>query len=187
MAHRGTISSMSERSETNPHYKNLVLALNHAFNTGDLSSVDEILTPDFAERNMPPGPEGYKAAMRKVRAALAEPLSEVLGLVAEGSTIVLRVRLTGMHVGEIAGVTPTRRRVNVEQIHFYEGRDGRLATHQCIRDDLALLAQLGIRPGADQHADAKSRPIAREHLTTTRFTERRPAAIRWPSQRATVP
>ncbi|MFC5099733.1 ester cyclase [Kibdelosporangium philippinense] len=57
----------------------------------------------------------------------------------------LRVRLTGVHVGEIVGVAPTRRKVDVEQIHFYEGRDGRLATHHYIRDDLALLDQLGVR------------------------------------------
>lgn len=46
---------MSDRSGTNPRYKNLVLALNHAFNTGDLSGVDELLTPDFAERDILPG------------------------------------------------------------------------------------------------------------------------------------
>ncbi|ALG07219.1 ester cyclase [Kibdelosporangium phytohabitans] len=136
---------MSDRSAPNSRYKNLVLALNHAFNTGDLSTVDDLLTPDFAERDMPPGPEGYKTAIRELRAALAEPRSEVLGLVAEGSTVVLRVRLTGVHVGEIVGVAPTRRQVDVEQIHFYEGRDGRLATHHYIRDDLALLGQLGVR------------------------------------------
>jgi predicted ester cyclase len=136
---------MSDRSGVNARYKNLVLALNHAFNSGDLSGVDELLTPDFVERDMPPGPEGYKTAVRKLLAALAEPRSEVLGLIAEGSTVVLRVRLTGVHVGEFAGVPPTRRQVNVEQIHFYEGRDGRLATHHHIRDDLALLDQLGVR------------------------------------------
>jgi predicted ester cyclase len=136
---------MSDRSGANARYKNLVLALNHAFNSGDLSGVDELLTPDFVERNMPPGPEGYKNAVQKLRAALDEPRSEVLGLVAEGSTVVLRVRLTGVHVGEMVGVAPTRRQVNVEQIHFYEGRDGRLATHHFIRDDLALLDQLGVR------------------------------------------
>nr|CTQ95775.1 hypothetical protein [Kibdelosporangium sp. MJ126-NF4] len=136
---------MSDRSAPSSRYKNLVLALNHAFNTGDLSAVDDLLTPDFAERDMPPGPEGYRTAVLQLRAALAEPRSEVLGLVAEGSTVVLRVRLTGVHIGEIVGVAPTRRQIDVEQIHFYEGRDGRLATHHYIRDDLALLGQLGVR------------------------------------------
>jgi predicted ester cyclase len=136
---------MSDRSGANARYKNLVLALNHAFNSGDLSGVDELLTPDFVERDMPPGPEGYKEAVLRLRKALDEPRSEVLGLVAEGSTVVLRVRLSGVHVGEMVGVAATRRQVNVEQIHFYEGRDGRLATHHYIRDDLALLDQLGVR------------------------------------------
>ncbi|CAM3321331.1 ester cyclase [Kibdelosporangium persicum] len=147
---------MSDRSAPNSRYKNLVLALNHAFNAGDLSGVDDLLTPDFAERDMPPGPEGYKAVVRQWRAALHEPRSEVLGLVAEGSTVVLRVRLTGVHVGEIVGVAPTRRHIDVEQVHFYEGRDGRLATHHYIRDDLALLGQLGVR--SDMLATMRLRP-----------------------------
>jgi predicted ester cyclase len=164
---------MSDRSGANPRYKNLVLALNHAFNTGDLSGVDELLTPDFAERDMPPGPEGYKTAVRRLRAALAEPRSEVLGLVAEGSTVVLRVRLTGVHVGEIVGVAPTRRQVNVEQIHFYEGRDGRLATHHYIRDDLALLDQLGVRADPPAITNPKpardARPSGMKFATMVRF------------------
>ncbi|TCO62477.1 ester cyclase [Actinocrispum wychmicini] len=156
---------MSDRSGANARYKNLVLALNHAFNSGDLSGVDEILTPDFVERDMPPGPEGYKTAVRQLRAALDEPRSEVLGLVAEGSTVVLRVRLTGVHVGEIVGVAATRRQVTVEQIHFYEGRDGRLATHHYIRDDLALLDQLGVQ------ADPKGvRSPVRSTRPTGKFT-----------------
>jgi predicted ester cyclase len=137
---------MSDRVGASVHYKNLVLALNHAFNTGDLSGVDELLTPDFVERGItPPGPEGYKAAVRRLREALGEPRSAVLGLVAEGSTVVLRARLSGVHIGEIAGVTPTQRVIDVEQIHFYEGRDGRLASHYYIRDELTLLGQLGVR------------------------------------------
>ena len=147
---------MSDRSGANARYKNLVLALNHAFNTGDLAGVDELLTPDFAERGMPPGPEGYKTAIRRLQAALGEARSEVLGLVAEGSTVVLRVRLSGVHVGEMVGVAPTRRQVDVEQIHFYEGRDGRLATHHYIRDDLTLLDQLGVR--ADPPPTKLTRP-----------------------------
>jgi predicted ester cyclase len=164
---------MSDRSGANPRYKNLVLALNHAFNIGDLSGVDELLTPDFAERDMPPGPEGYKTAVRRLRAALDDPRSEVLGLVAEGSTVVLRVRLTGVHVGEIVGVAPTRRQVNVEQIHFYEGRDGRLATHHYIRDDLALLDQLGVRADPPMVTSPKpardSRPTGTKFATMVRF------------------
>jgi predicted ester cyclase len=126
-------------------YKNLVLALNHAFNSGDLRGVDDLLTPDFAERDEAPGPAGYKAAVRRLRAALDEPWSEVLGLVGEGSSVVLRARLTGVHVGEIVGVAPTRCQIDVEQIHFYEGRDGMLTAHHYIRDDLALLGQLGFQ------------------------------------------
>jgi predicted ester cyclase len=158
---------MSDRSGANVRYKNLVLALNHAFNIGNLSGVDELLTPDFRERNMPPGPEGYKAAVCRLRSALDQARSEVLGLVAEGSTVVLRARLTGVHVGEIVGVPPTKRPVDVEQIHFYEGRDGRLAAHHYIRDDLALLSQLGVWP--EQKPSTKSRPTEHKVTTMARF------------------
>lgn len=72
--------------------------------------------------------------------------------------MVLRVRLTGVHVGEIVGVAPTRRTVNVEQIHFYEGRDGQLATHHYIRDDLACSTSLACGP-THLRSQAPNRPV----------------------------
>lgn len=71
-------------------------------------------------------------------------------------------------------VTPTRRQVNVEQIQLLcEGRDGRLATHHYIRDDLALLDQLGVRAHPPKIASSKpardSGPTGTKFATMVRF------------------
>ncbi|ONI79899.1 hypothetical protein ALI144C_24535 [Actinosynnema sp. ALI-1.44] len=128
------------------HYKRLVLQLCRTFNDGNLSRIDDCLTPDFADFQDSAGPDGFKSSIRTLRLSFEDARWDVLGLVAEGSTTVVRLRFSGVHVGDYLGVAPTRCPVSVEQVHIYEGRDGRLATHHYVREDLELLDQLGVRP-----------------------------------------
>jgi predicted ester cyclase len=130
------------------HYKRLVLELCRAFNDGKISGIDDCLTPDFADLGVSAGPDWFKGAIQTSRRSFKNAHWEVLGLVAEGTTTVVRLRFSGVHVGDYLGVAPTGRSVSVEQVHIYEGRDGRLATHYCVRDDLELLHQLGVHPDA---------------------------------------
>jgi len=50
--------------------------------------------------------------------------------------------------GVLAGVEPTGRRVEVEQIHMFCVRDGQLTEHFAVRDDLGMGRQLGLLPDA---------------------------------------
>jgi predicted ester cyclase len=142
------------------HYKRLVLDLCRAFNEGKIARIDDYLTPDFQELGMPGGADWFVGTLRTLRRSFTEARWEVLGLVAEGTTVVVRLKLTGVHTGEYLGVLPTRSAVEVEQVHIYEGRDGRLATHLCVRDDLQLLGQLGIHP--DTTAVGETKPMGKK-------------------------
>ena len=137
------------------HYKRLVLELCRAFNEGKINRIDDYLTPDFADLGMSAGPDWFKSSIQALRGAFSDARWEVLGLVGEGTTAVVRLRFTGIHTGEYMGVNPTRRAVSVEQVHLYEGRDGRLATHYSVRDDLELLRQLGVQPDTTMVGDTK--------------------------------
>lgn len=137
------------------HYKRLVLELCRAFNDGKTSRIDDYLTPDFADLGVTAGPDWFKGSIKMLRRSFKDARWDVLGLVAEGTTTVVRLRFSGVHVGDYLGVPPTRRSVSVEQVHIYEGRDGRLATHYCVRDDLELLDQLGVRPDVTMVGETK--------------------------------
>jgi predicted ester cyclase len=145
------------------HYKRLVLELCQAFNDGKISRIDDYLTPDFADLGVSAGPDWFKSSLQALRRAFANARWEVLGLVGEGTTTVVRLRFSGVHVDDYLGVAPTRCAVSVEQVHIYEGRDGRLVTHYCVRDDLDMLDQMGVRPDTTMVGDTK--PLRKRKVT----------------------
>jgi predicted ester cyclase len=73
---------------------------------------------------------------------------------AEGDRVVCKVLMTGTHLGEptmssafsgmLAGVPPTRRKVEVLQYHSFRVRGAQITEHAAVRDDLGMLRQLGV-------------------------------------------
>lgn len=74
---------------------------------------------------------------------------------AEGDRVVCKVTMTGTHLGEptmlpsafsgmLAGVAPTRKKVQVLQFHGFRVRGGEITEHSAVRDDLGMLKQLGV-------------------------------------------
>jgi predicted ester cyclase len=54
--------------------------------------------------------------------------------------------MTGTHEGELFGLAPTHRKVRVMQIQIERVKDGRIAEHWRVTDDLTLMRQLGVVP-----------------------------------------
>jgi predicted ester cyclase len=80
---------------------------------------------------------------------------EILDLVAEGDVVVARCRVSGTHKGVgkrpvngalLMGAEPTGRRFEVQHIHWYRVRDGKITDHFTNRDDLGMTQQLGLLP-----------------------------------------
>lgn len=73
---------------------------------------------------------------------------------AEGDRVVCKVTMTGTHLGQptmpeafsgmLKGVPPTGKPVQVLQFHSFRIRDGQIAEHAAVRDDLGMLKQLGV-------------------------------------------
>ncbi len=73
---------------------------------------------------------------------------------AEGDRVVCKVTMTGTHLGPptlpevfsgmLKGVPPTGKRVQVLNYHSFRIRDGQIAEHAAVRDDLGMLLQLGL-------------------------------------------
>jgi predicted ester cyclase len=78
---------------------------------------------------------------------------------ADGDRVVCKVWMTGTHRGKptfsevfsgmLTNVEPTGKRVEVLHFHSFRVRDGKIAEHAAVRDDLGMLIQLGVikRPG----------------------------------------
>jgi steroid delta-isomerase-like uncharacterized protein len=84
---------------------------------------------------------------------------EIVEMVAEGESVVVRCRVSGTHLGVgskrvnggfLVGVQPTGKRFEVQHIHWYRVRDGKITDHFANRDDLGMTQQLGILPQANR-------------------------------------
>jgi steroid delta-isomerase-like uncharacterized protein len=80
---------------------------------------------------------------------------EIVQMVAESDSVVVRCRVSGTHQGVSArsinggflvGVQPTGKHFVVQHIHWFTVRNGLIAEHATSRDDLGMTQQLGLLP-----------------------------------------
>jgi steroid delta-isomerase-like uncharacterized protein len=122
-----------------------------AFNRGNLSVVDELVSPDFVEREqLPPGTpagrEGVKQLTVVFRGAFPDFKVTIDDLIAEGDRVVIRESWTGTQRGEFMGVPATGRTVRFGVIDILRFAGGRIVEHWGQMDSMGLMMQLGAIP-----------------------------------------
>ena len=124
------------------------MLMDEVFNQGNYDAADQLVAEDFFNHEAPdsPGPEGFKATARWLRAAFPDYHAEMQEFVADGDLMVARLVVSGTHAGDYMGIAPTGRSFSVQHMHMYRVRDGRLVEHWACRDDLGQLSQLGLLP-----------------------------------------
>jgi steroid delta-isomerase-like uncharacterized protein len=120
------------------------------WNNGNLDAVDDIMTGDFVDHaappGFPPGPAGAKQVFMMYRGAFPDFRLSLGDLVAEGDKVVARWSTQGTHQGELMGIPPTGKRVEVTGIDIFRFAEGKMAEHWSEFDMLGLLQQLGVVP-----------------------------------------
>jgi steroid delta-isomerase-like uncharacterized protein len=129
--------------------RQLAARLYERLNSGDISSVAELVTPDYVEHDPLPGQgtgrDGIVSRFAMLASGLA-PHYTVEDIIAEDDKVVVRWTNAGTHVGEFAGIPATGRPFTIAGIDVYRVSDGLLAEHWHVIDQLALLGQLGLLP-----------------------------------------
>lgn len=124
------------------------------WNEGRVEVLDELLTEDYVNHSPAgqapaPGPRGLAPIVQAMRAAMPDLTYEVLDVVATDDKVAVRTRVRGTLTGALFGVAPTGRAFDVEQMQIEHLRDGRIAAHWRLTDELTQLRQLGLLdPGA---------------------------------------
>jgi predicted ester cyclase len=102
--------------------------LYHAFQTGEVKDLDQIIGPGYidrtAVRGQAEGLDGLRQNIAAFRAAFQGGRIVVRELLADHDKVVARVTLTGTHVAEYAGVPPSGKAVladGVETFRFMHG------------------------------------------------------------------
>jgi predicted ester cyclase len=112
--------------------------IDEVLNAGRLDALEELYTPQTAG--------AARRWIEPFRAAFPDVQMEIVELIAEGDMVVGRFRCSGTHRGVWRGHPPTGRRFErVDEVYFFELRDGRIARAWGLEDTDSRRKQLGLR------------------------------------------
>lgn len=120
-----------------------------ALNAGNLGVLDELAIAGYEEHDPVPGQTAGLAGLKHRVAMLRDafrPQVTVEDLLAEGDRVVVRWTNRGVHIGEFMGIPPTGRSFVIAGIDIHCLRDGKLAEHWHLVDQLSLLQRLSLLP-----------------------------------------
>ena len=118
-------------------------------NGGDDRVLDECMTADFVNHDMPapvPGPEGFRQVLGMFRSAFPDMNVNLEEVLAADDKVVTRGVFTGTHKGEFMGVPASGAPIEVKFIDVWRVRDGRVAENWVRLDQLGLMQQIGAIP-----------------------------------------
>ena len=119
------------------------------FNSANVGLLDELAVPDYDEHSPFPGqPNGIEGLKARVAALLAafRPTFTLHQVIGEGDTVVAYWTNTGTHQGEFMGIRPSGRTLTISGVDIHRLRDGRMAEHWHVVEELQMLQQLGVIP-----------------------------------------
>lgn len=116
------------------------------FNDKDLVRIEEFFAADFidhsAPEGAPQGPEGQRAKVEAFIAAFPDLQISYLHQVAEGDLVAGHYVLTGTHLGDFAGIAPTKNAISLEGHDLLRISGGQIVEHWTKMDSAELLQQL---------------------------------------------
>jgi steroid delta-isomerase-like uncharacterized protein len=123
------------------------------WNEGNPTAADELMAIDAAI-HMPTGEvvnlDGLKSFAATWRGSFPDWHSTVEELIAEGDKVAERWTGRGTHRGELQGIPPTGKRVEVPGSVFYRIVGGKIVEFRGQLDMMSLMQQLGVIPSQQQ-------------------------------------
>ena len=117
----------------------------------DLKALADVIHPDCISHEATPGSvqglEGIRQTAVWLNRVFAELHWEIHKIIAEGDTVAVFSTVSGRHADVLMGHAPTNRTVAFKQMAFIRFQDGKGIEFWAVRDDLALMRQLGALPG----------------------------------------
>lgn len=130
--------------------KEIVRRIQEAFDTGNLDALEDLIAPDIASHDTPPGApggrEGAKMGHQMVLSWFPDYRVEIDEILAEGDRVVMRFTVSGTHQGEMMGFAPTGKRFSVPGFSEYRVEGGKAVEHWGLHDNFGVFMQLGLIP-----------------------------------------
>ena len=132
--------------------KNIVRRLfEEVWNKGNLQVTDDLFTPNYSHHDSSTpdvgrGPDSEKKRATLYRTAFPDLRLTVEDIIAEGETVVARWSCRGTHKGDLNGIAPTGKHVNLTGISIARFTNGKMSEGFVNWDALSLMQQLGVVP-----------------------------------------
>ncbi|MFC6733505.1 MULTISPECIES: ester cyclase [unclassified Haladaptatus] len=129
----------------------IVRALWETGTYGDYSLVDQYVADDYVEHSAfesEPirGRDGFRANIEEMRAAFSDIDLTIEDIFAAGDEVALRWRLNAKHTGDLRGIAPTNKPVEISGIEIDRFEDGKVVEAWNQFDSLGMLQQMGALP-----------------------------------------
>lgn len=113
------------------------------------NSIDHDARPDE-----PQGLVGVQQTAQWLRGVFSDQRWDIHQVIGEGDLVVVYCTLHGRHTGDLMGIPPTNREIAMDYVHILRFTDGKAVERWSVRDDMALMRQLGVLPSAPAAAAA---------------------------------
>ena len=125
--------------------------IEEVWNNGNDEVLDELVSEDHvdhdpAQAGSPSGRDGMRAFVRTYRGAFPDSRIELGELIAEGDLVAAPWTATGTHQGELMGIAPSGKHVEITGIGVDRVVDGQIVESWSNWDTLGLLTQIGAVP-----------------------------------------
>lgn len=117
------------------------------FAEGNLELLDELYAEDAVERNAMGTHQGRPAIRESYNSfltAFPDVSQTVENIVAEGDLVAVRITSRGTHTGELGGLEPTGKEIEVQQMFFARIENEMIIERWFLPDNLSLLQQLDV-------------------------------------------
>jgi predicted ester cyclase len=118
-------------------------------NQGNLDAADELFTEDYVDHGPigeTHGVDAFKEMVAMWRQAVPDVHCGVEDVFQEGDMVGWNVRVTGTHTGEMMGIPPTGKPIELLSPNIGRLRDGRAAEHWSDQSMFQFLQQIGALP-----------------------------------------
>jgi predicted ester cyclase len=109
--------------------------------------------------------QGFPSSGSYLRASFPDRVDVMEQVIADGDRVGLLFRITGTHKGNLFGIAPTGRKIDVWETAILRIADGRVAEGWFLADEAGLLKQLGTSMPRRKDGKVIAPPITKEGLS----------------------
>ena len=152
-------TSWDQTAEQEKRNEEVIRHATEAMNRGDLKAYVSYFAENTKNFDSSAGREGIRIRIEDIFTTFPDYRHDIVEMIAKGDAVVVRCKVSGTHRGVgklplnggmLVGVAPTQKHFEVQHIHWYKVREGKIVEHTANRDDIGMMRQLGLLPPTGQ-------------------------------------